>query len=190
MIQELSILLLKEKTHQSRNHFYEYVIILAKTLIKGGRFMNKKLIETIVVFIFFVLLLNLIASIIVLIDEAASTIDLDRIIYLHMLGSFLVILVGLLLERKTVISIFRTKTISFNASLMPSLILLVVGFLHPVFYMKIEVFTIERPFPIGDFGMNILYSPLFQGSSIQYLIVLFVTVTIIKNLSKKDKINT
>lgn len=152
--------------------------------------MKKKVIEYAMVSITFVILINLFASNIIDIQEAAHYLDIDRVITLHMLSSLYIIIMGLLIERHLVAKMIATRKIALTPLFFIGLFMLIIGMLHTTFYMKIGVFSYYQPFPIGGFGVNLLLAPLYQGASVQHIITLLATIVLVRGLMGKNMDDT
>jgi hypothetical protein len=149
--------------------------------------MKNKIVEYILVVVAFIVLINLFASNLIEIQEAAAYVEVDRIIFLQLLSSLYIILIGLLVERHLIVKLIKTQRFKITPTFFVGLFMVVIGLLHATFYMKIGVFSLHQPFPNGGFGLNILFAPLFQGASVQHLITLLGTIILIRGLVNKKE---
>lgn len=148
--------------------------------------MKKKILEYILLFIAFVILINLLASNIIKSLEAAYYIDIDKVIQLHLLSSVYIVMMALLFERHSVIRMIANRKVAFRPLFFVGIIILVIGMLPASFYMRIGVYNLQSPFPIGGIGLNVFFAPLFYGSHVQYILTLLGAFTIIRALELKN----
>lgn len=151
--------------------------------------MKKKVIEYSLVIVAFIILINLFTSNLVEIQEAAHYVEVDRVIILHFISSLYIIMIGLLLERHTIITLISTRKITITPKFFGGLLLIVIGMLHATFYIKIGVYSLYQPFPMGGLSLNVLLDPLYQGSSVQHILTLLGSIILVRGLASKTMIN-
>lgn len=147
---------------------------------------SKKIITYIGIFFIALLILNVYSSLLWDIKGAASQLDVNRMIMLHISAMIFCSMFGVLLEWERLISVFSKKvSIKLNFTLILGLILFLIGLFPPVFYLM-EFGSLHLPFPKGGIGINVLFGMLNQFSNVQAILSVTAGTLIIKGVSQKD----
>lgn len=128
------------------------------------------------------LLLNIYSSLLLDIRIAASRLDVDQMIMLHIFAMIVCFLFGVLLEWKHLVSLFSKKlTRKISISLILGVILLLTSLLPPMFYIM-EFSSFHMPFPKGGVGINMVFGLFNQFSNVQAILSVTAGTLVIKGL--------
>jgi hypothetical protein len=142
----------------------------------------KKIVPYFVVGILGILLINLIASNYLALSKSASRIEIDEVVMQHIRGTLYCLLLGVLLEWRTVVKLIKREAkLSFSPLLIPGIIILLISSLSPFTFLR---FGINFPFPDSTNFLSFFVGPLSQSFGIQNILAVIAGSIIGKSLSK------
>lgn len=152
----------------------------------GGKDMNsKKMIMIAGIFFIALFILNIYASLLLDVRYAASQLDVNRMIILHVSAMLVCFMFGVLLEWKHLLTLFSKKqSIKLTFSFYLGIFLLLVGLLPPIFY-EMELSSLHLPFPKRGIGINMLFGMFNQFSNVQAILSVTAGTLFIKGLYQK-----
>lgn len=146
---------------------------------------SKKIMTYIGVFVIALFILNIYSSLLWDTREAASKLDVNRMVLLHIYAMICCFLFGVLLEWKRVILIFKNRpSIKISFSLILGLILLLIAIFPPMFYVM-ELDSFHLPFPKDGIGVNMFFGVVNQASNVQAILSVVAGTLIIKGISRE-----
>jgi|GEM_PF-2366013 len=144
----------------------------------------KKAIPYIIATIIGILLINLLASHYMQMEKATQMFDLETIMQTYFLGTLYCFLIGVLLKWRAVAMLIMKKVkLRLNLLLVPGVLLLLVSFLNPGYYVTLGVYM---PFPEGGVGMNMLLGPLQLTMRIQNILSVIAGTIIVRGFYKPE----
>ncbi|MCW3491529.1 hypothetical protein [Dethiobacter alkaliphilus] len=149
----------------------------------------KDLIKYIVVTLVGLLLLNLYSATLMGLRGDGlgfQSLSLDRAVRLHFFASAYCVLLGVLVEWRSVVKLVtREIKLKPNLLLVPGIIFLLVSLMHPGFIIIVLRQRLHLPFPNGGVGINMLIGPLLTSST-QNILSVISGILVIKGLHKSE----
>jgi cation transport ATPase len=148
--------------------------------------LKKRMLEYTIVFIIFVILFNLYASNRMQSTVASKNIDIDAIIQLHLIASLYMVIMGLIIEKNSLIRIVKKRKLTIKPLFIVSAILFLISVMFLPLVMKFGLSNIYFPFPQGGLGINVLIAPFIYVPSVQNILTLIATIGVVRRLADID----
>ncbi len=146
----------------------------------------RKIIPYIIVVALGILLLNLVATAQLHMNEFMKKFDIDGLIMWHILGAAFAFLFGVLTEwRKTLMLVKKEIRVSFSALCAFGILLFVISLIPT--WTFVMLFGINFPFTYGAGSFSLIVGALSNSSIVQYILAVVAVGMVIKGLTQKIK---